>query len=111
MVGTYTNLLVVDRKTGKHPMMIGHLFMHQKKTYDAYNYFFSKLVSFNREVANVLVFGTDGEEPLSRQWGATCIMLFILDALVTSGTTVKRSCALYLWQCKKSSLMTCLDAT
>ena len=45
-------------------MLIGPLFMHKKKTYDAYNYFFSKLVSLNREVENVLVFGTDGEEPL-----------------------------------------------
>lgn len=28
-VTTYTNLLVVDRKTHKHPVMIGPLFMHQ----------------------------------------------------------------------------------
>lgn len=63
-VTTYTNLLVVDRKTRKHPVMIGPLFMHQAKTYDAYNYFFSKMVSLNTDIANVLAFGTDGEEPL-----------------------------------------------
>ena len=38
--------------------------MHQAKTYDAYNYFFSKMVSLNKDIANVLAFGTDGEEPL-----------------------------------------------
>ena len=63
-VTTYTNLLVVDRKTRKHPVMIGPLFMHQAKTYDAYNYFFSKMVSLNKDIGNVLAFGTDGEEPL-----------------------------------------------
>ncbi|KAK3736206.1 hypothetical protein QZH41_011893, partial [Actinostola sp. cb2023] len=63
-VTTYSNTLLVDRKTGRHPLMLGPLFMHQKKTYDAYNYFFSKLVSLKREVANILVFGTDGEEQL-----------------------------------------------
>ena len=31
-VTAYTNLLVVDRKTHKHPVMIGPLFMHQTKT-------------------------------------------------------------------------------
>ena len=63
-VTTYTNLLLVDRKTRRHPVMIGPLFMHQAKTYDAYNYFFSKLVSLNKNITNVLAFGTDGEEPL-----------------------------------------------
>ena len=65
-VPTYTNFLVVDRKTRKHPVMIGPLFMilHQAKTYDAYNYFFSKMVSLNKDIGNTLAFGTDGEEPL-----------------------------------------------
>ena len=63
-VTTYTNLLVVDRKTRKHPVMIGPLFMHQAKKYDAYNYFFFKMVSLNKDIGNVLAFGTDGEEPL-----------------------------------------------
>ena len=40
--------------------------MHQAKTYDAYNYFFSKMVSLNKDIANVLAFGTDGEEPLCK---------------------------------------------
>ena len=62
-VTTYTNLLVVDRKTRKHPVMIGPLFIHQTKMFDAYNYFL-KMVSLNKDIANVLTFGTDGEEPL-----------------------------------------------
>ena len=44
--------------------MIGPLVMHQAKMYDAYNYFFSKLVFLNKNIANVLAFGTDGEGPL-----------------------------------------------
>ena len=38
--------------------------MHQSKTYGTYNYFFSKLVSLNKDIGNVLVCGTDGEQSL-----------------------------------------------
>lgn len=63
-VTTYRNLMLVDRKTGKHPVMLGPMLLHQRKTFETYNFFFSKLVGLNKETASVLAFGTDGEEAL-----------------------------------------------
>lgn len=56
--------MLVDRKTGKSPMMIGPMLLHQSKTFETYNFFFSKLVGMNKDEASVLAFGTDGEEAL-----------------------------------------------
>ena len=63
-VTTYSNLKVVDRATRAHPTMIGPLLLSQKKTFDSYNHFFTKVVSLNKEIREMLVFGTDGEEEL-----------------------------------------------
>ncbi len=63
-VTTFQNLKVVDRKSGLHPVMIGPLLLSQTKTFDAYNQFFSKLVSLNKDVREILAYGTDGEEEL-----------------------------------------------
>ena len=63
-VTSFKNLKVVDRKSGVHPVMIGPLLLSQTKTFDAYNQFFSKLVSLNKDVRGILAHGTDGEEEL-----------------------------------------------
>ena len=63
-VTSFQNLKVVDRKSGLHPIMIGPLLLSQTKTFDAYNQFFCKLVSLNRDVRGILAYGTDGEEEL-----------------------------------------------
>ena len=58
--------MLVDRKTGKHSMMMGPMFLHQRKTFESYNFFFSKLVGMNKDMAAVLAFGTDGKEALAQ---------------------------------------------
>ena len=63
-VTSYRNLKVVDRVDGHHPAMIGPLLLSQTKTFDAYNHFFSKIISLNKETRGILAFGTDGEEEL-----------------------------------------------
>ena len=65
-VTTYSNLKAVDRVTRAHPTMIGPLLLSQKKTFDPYNHFFTKIVSLNNETREILAFGTDGEEELFR---------------------------------------------
>lgn len=65
-VTTYSNLKVVDRVTRAHPTMIGPLLLSQKKTFESYNHFFTKIVSLNKETREILAFGTDGEEELFR---------------------------------------------
>jgi hypothetical protein len=65
-VTSFQNLKVVDRVNGNHPTMIGPLLISQTKSFDAYNYFFGKIVSLNKDTRGVIAFGTDGEEELFR---------------------------------------------
>ncbi len=65
-VTSYQNLKVVDRVNGNHPTMIGPLLISQTKSFDAYNYFFGKIISLNKDTRGVMAFGTDGEEELYR---------------------------------------------
>ena len=46
--------------------MIDPMLINQTKSFDAYNHFFSKIVSLNKETRGILAFGTDGEEELFR---------------------------------------------
>ena len=51
------------------PLLLRHngpLLLSQKKTFDSYNHFFTKIVSLNNETREILAFGTDGEEELFR---------------------------------------------
>ena len=42
-VTTYENLILVNRKSRKHPVFIGPMLVHQKRTYETYFYFASEL--------------------------------------------------------------------
>lgn len=68
-VTTYRNLMLKDKKTGKPPLMLGPMLLHQRKTFDTYNFFFSNLVGLEKEVSLLLAFGTEGEETLIQALG------------------------------------------
>ena len=63
-VTTYRHLQLVTRREEHHPIMIGPLLISQTKTLETYNYFFGKLTALNKNLKNVLAFGTDGEKAL-----------------------------------------------
>jgi hypothetical protein len=63
-VTTYRNTMLLDKKSGKHPVFLGPLFIHQKKTFDCYNYFVSKMIGLNPAIREILCSGTDGEAAL-----------------------------------------------
>ena len=65
-VTTYRHLMLVN-SVGKHPVMIGPLFIHQRKKFESYYYFASSLVGLRPALRNLLAFGTDGEKAL---WNA-----------------------------------------
>ena len=56
--------LLQDVKTGKPPVMLGPLFVHQKMDFAAFNYIASSLIGIKKELKNILVFGTDGDKAL-----------------------------------------------
>ena len=65
-VTTYRHLLLTTKDyIHKHPVLIGPLFVHVKKDFQAYHFFASSLVSKRPELAQLQCFGTDGgKQPL-----------------------------------------------
>lgn len=61
---TYRHLLVTDCQTGESPVMLGTVFVHQKKAFESYHFFASSLISLVRSLDKLLAFDTDGKEPL-----------------------------------------------
>ena len=65
-VTTYQNLMLINRKSGTHPVFIGTMLVHQNRTYESYFYFASELLKHQNMLKNLKTIGTDGEEQLSR---------------------------------------------
>lgn len=68
----YEHLFLIDRKTGKHPSMLGPIFIHQKKEKQTFQIFSDFLVKKEPELRNLCFFGTDGEEALINAFKETC---------------------------------------
>lgn len=62
-VTTYKHLLLIN-SSGKHPSMVGPLFIHEQKKFESYYFFASSLVGLNPKLKNLHAFGTDGEKAL-----------------------------------------------
>ena len=56
---TYKHSLLVDRKYGKPPTLLGPTMVHMQKKAQTYRYFLSLLVSLNADLSNVLAIGSD----------------------------------------------------
>lgn len=63
-VTTYRNLKLEHKETGKCPVFIGPLLMHQRKEWKSYSKFAHTLVTENPALEGVLACGTDGETAL-----------------------------------------------
>ncbi len=67
-VMSYRHLMLASRRgseKGKHPVMLGPLFIHQRKQFSSYHFFFSQLVGLRPGLQNVRAVGTDGEQALA----------------------------------------------
>ena len=67
-VTTYHHLMLELKGSScpKHPVLLGPLFVHVRKNFEAYHFFASTLVSKCPELRCIQCFGTDGEEALSK---------------------------------------------
>ena len=54
------------QRRGHHPVMFGPMFIHQRKTFATYNFFFSQLVGLKPNLRDTQCFGTDGEKALEQ---------------------------------------------
>ena len=61
---TYEHKLLINRKTGKHPVLLGPLLIHQNRKFGIYHYFASQLLKMKPGLKSLRSFGTDGEEAL-----------------------------------------------
>ena len=61
---TYPHLMLEDIKSGKSPLMLGPILVHQSVDFSALNYFASTLIGCRRELCQLLAFGTDGDKAL-----------------------------------------------
>ena len=68
-VTTYENLLVTSKKTGVHPVFVGPMLVHQRRTYETYFHFASELLKYRKTLSSLNAIGTDGEEQLSNAFG------------------------------------------
>ena len=63
-VTSFRNLKLVNKKTGKPPVFIGPVFIHQKKDSPSYSKFAYTIVSENESLVSMMAIGTDGEKAL-----------------------------------------------
>ena len=65
-VTTYRHPMLEYRhhRRRQHPVMFGPMFVHQRKTFATYNFFFSQLVGLKPNLRDIQCFGTDGEKAL-----------------------------------------------
>ena len=65
-ITTYQHPMLEYRhqKRENHPVMFGPLFIHQRKTFATYNFFFSQPIGIKPSLHDIQCFGTDGEKAL-----------------------------------------------
>ena len=62
---TYRCRKIVNVTTGKSPVFLGPMLVHQSKTEQTYRYLASSVKRFNPNTVSLQAFGTDGERALS----------------------------------------------
>lgn len=65
---TIHHLMLQSGKTGNHPIMLGPVMLHHKKTYQTYYTLASRVASANPKLHEVKGIVTDGEEPLQNSF-------------------------------------------
>ena len=63
-ITTYQHLHFRDRKTGKSPIMLGPMLVHQRKDTQSYFFLASSLVRLNPNTKHLKAIGTDGEKEI-----------------------------------------------
>jgi len=63
-VTTYKHLLLKNAN-GCNPVMLGPVFVHQRKKFETYHFFASSLTGLKPSLSDICAFGTDGEKALS----------------------------------------------
>ena len=57
-----------SRITGKHPIILGPVMIHHKKTYQTYHTLASRILAANPKLKDIKAINTDGEELLQKSF-------------------------------------------
>ncbi len=71
-VMTYEHGLVINKRTGKHPIVMGPVLVHKCKQFSNYHCFMSSLVELRPSLSKIQFFGTDGETALQQGLSKPC---------------------------------------
>ena len=82
----YEHLLLVNRQSGKHPVMVGPLLVHQKKEKLSFKLLVDFLVDQEPRLKNLRALGTDGETAISFLFFLCYLCLFVGAVLCNSFT-------------------------
>jgi hypothetical protein len=63
-ITAYRQLILRCRRSSEHPVFIGPVMVHYKKSFSTYLFFASTLVGIRPELSKLKCFGTDGEQAL-----------------------------------------------
>ena len=74
----YENFLVVNRRTGEHPSMMGPLLVHYRKSKSSFNVLVDAMIDKQPNIKNLRVLGTDGESNLAKAFKQHCPSLIHL---------------------------------
>ena len=88
---TYHHAFLEVICTGKPPIMIGSILIHQRVQFATFNYFLSTLVVSNKNLWNLMTFGTDGDQNLPMLVGTTSLMHYSYAVSFTLNEICKRN--------------------
>lgn len=74
----YEHLLLVNKQSGKRPVMVGPLLVHQKKEKLSFKLLVDFLVDQEPRLKNLHALGTDGETAISLVFKERCAFLLVL---------------------------------
>ena len=65
---TIHHLMLNSRKTGKHPIILGPVMIHHRKTYQTYHTLASRILAANPKLKGIKAIIADSEEPLQNSF-------------------------------------------
>ena len=84
-VSTYRHLHLLCKRSSEHPVFIGPVMIHYKRSFPSYLFFASNLIGHCPGLSNFQRFRTNGEEaPLSKRFlmQHICCVHYILDTIL-----------------------------
>ena len=102
---TYRHLLLETGRGKTHPVFLGPIFIHYRKTFAAYLFFSSTLIGASPALQGVRAFGTDGQQALSQAFKHGFPYSYHLLCFIHMRRNVKEKCKEYFLSSDSTNLI------